>query len=105
MNAIEPFIASAVALVVIVTAAVTVPMPRPKPEPPITSQQAPVEKALADCAKRPDEMCFVQFEPLPPKTDVQRVQDVSQDLVEIKAKQKSLAARVKQATKAEREKK
>jgi len=82
MNPLEPVLAVAIAFVVVATAVLAPPpTPKPKPEPPVTSQQTPVEKALADCAKHPDQMCFVQAEPLPADvSEKQKLDQIQKDL-------------------------
>lgn len=73
--------------------------PMPKPEP---ASQTEAEQ-LAECAKHPDQMCFVKVEPEPPRAQEQRTVDkLAKDMrqAERELKEVKEAIRLKQAVEA-----
>lgn len=101
MNIIELIAGS-----VIVTAAAAAlvlypnaPQPKPKPEPvPTESQQTPVEQVLVPPAT-------ARAEPLPPKTEKDRLDELEKDVNGIAVEQKAIVEQVKALTEEVRGKK
>jgi hypothetical protein len=92
------------AAAVLVCAAVVI-TPQPKPEPPAEPQKSPIEMAMEECAKNPEQVC-VAVPPVvrvePQTTEQKQIQDVRVQIKTVSDKADRIEKLLDERTKDER---